>query len=234
MRLRSLSIVNFKAIARFDVRDLKDLVVIAGPNGSGKTCILDAIRLLKSAYGGYQPNEVHQWFGEFQINMQQSSALAPLFRDPSRPIEISADIEFSEEERAYVRENAERLVQPIVWRRIIGPGYDGLRLQQVALSNLYREHGERAKVETDLDASKIRTEISKDSHRLHLTFPPEGLMVVSPDFAADVLFQTYLPAHLGIIDFHGANRTYAREGSDVTVTLADTSDQRRDQSLYNV
>ena len=57
MRIVHLKAENFRAISRVELNNLEDMIVIAGPNGCGKSCILDAIRLFKSVYGGYQPNE---------------------------------------------------------------------------------------------------------------------------------------------------------------------------------
>jgi len=54
MRFSSLRIENFRGIKDLILPDLREMVVIAGPNGCGKTNVLDAIRLLKSFYGGYQ------------------------------------------------------------------------------------------------------------------------------------------------------------------------------------
>jgi AAA15 family ATPase/GTPase len=65
MRIEALLIQNFRGISRVEAKGLGDTVIIAGQNGSGKSCIFDAIRLLKSTYGGYQQNEWQQFFGEF-------------------------------------------------------------------------------------------------------------------------------------------------------------------------
>ena len=54
MKIKRLEIENFKAIKHIKLDGLSDTVLIAGPNGCGKSCIFHAIRLLKSTIGGYQ------------------------------------------------------------------------------------------------------------------------------------------------------------------------------------
>ena len=57
MKIDAFTIENFRGIKRVSASNLGDTIIIAGQNGSGKSCIFDAIRLLKSVYGGYQQNE---------------------------------------------------------------------------------------------------------------------------------------------------------------------------------
>ena len=103
MRLHSLSIQNFKSIKNVVFTELPYLIVIAGPNGCGKSTIFDAIRLLKSVYGGYQPNEWHQWFSEFQVSLDiRHPEYLSLLNDKSKPISIEAQIILSEDEKIYI------------------------------------------------------------------------------------------------------------------------------------
>jgi hypothetical protein len=44
MRLQAVRIENFRGIEFFEATKLKDIVVVAGPNGCGKTAVLDGIR----------------------------------------------------------------------------------------------------------------------------------------------------------------------------------------------
>ena len=53
MHLEHLEVSNFRALDSATLPDLPANIVIAGPNGCGKSTIFDAIRLWKSAYGGY-------------------------------------------------------------------------------------------------------------------------------------------------------------------------------------
>src|SRR5215211_7440712 len=103
MRLIKLSIQNFRAIANLLIEDLTDGVVLAGANGCGKSCVLDAIRLLKSAYGSYEQDEWQTWFGEFQIDLnREPRELLNLFQSAKIPLQISGTFTLSEEERGFL------------------------------------------------------------------------------------------------------------------------------------
>src|SRR5690349_18772652 len=120
MKIRSLQIENFRAVNRVALEDLGDTVVIAGPNGCGKTQIYHAIRLLKSTYGGYQANEYQQWWGEFQIRLDRpTKELVRIFRDPARPLRLQAEFELHPSEAEYLRVNAADLIRPKIWEEII-------------------------------------------------------------------------------------------------------------------
>jgi predicted ATPase len=119
MKICSLRVRNFRALSNLELQDIGDSVVIAGPNGCGKSCALDAIRLLKSAYGGYGPNEWVNWFGEFQINLNKSAAeLLPLFQDRTQPLSVRMEIGFAPEEREYLRANIGKRST----NRVLAPG----------------------------------------------------------------------------------------------------------------
>jgi hypothetical protein len=120
MKIRALQIQNFRAIGRLTLENLADTVVIAGPNGCGKTQVYHAIRLLKSTYGGYQPNEYQQWWGEFQIRLDRPTReILRIFRDPNRPLSLEAVFELEPAETAYLRDNAANLVRARIWDEIV-------------------------------------------------------------------------------------------------------------------
>ena len=99
MKIAALHIANFKAAKSVDLENIGDVVVIAGPNGCGKSCILDAIRFLKSVYAGYkQQNEWHNFFNEFMVNMQSPEDVRRLFMTRQSPLQLRLNL-FSQERK---------------------------------------------------------------------------------------------------------------------------------------
>ena len=97
---------------QLEAKSLGDTIIIAGQNGSGKSCIFDAIRLLKSTYGGYQQNEWQQFFGEFAIQLHGGSKhLKGLFNDAAKPAIVECSFLLRDSEKSYISENASGLLE---------------------------------------------------------------------------------------------------------------------------
>jgi predicted ATPase len=227
MYITELLVENFRGIRRIHLTDLRSTVVLAGQNGCGKSCVLDAIRLLKSSYGGYQPNEWQQWFGEFQINLRANTGLRTLFHDHSRPIKISAQFRLSEPERAFLLENGASLVRRLIRKTNSDEWSDmGLAVEE-------RLHGK----EEQSQAARAVQQLQQELH------PPsiEGSFIIDRDLnttnaesvALEVLFSTYLPTNLGVIDYHGPHRNYGREAVGGVNLNMDAQASSRNHALYN-
>jgi AAA15 family ATPase/GTPase len=120
MKIKSLTIRNFRGISNLETGLLGDTIIIAGQNGSGKSCIFDAIRLLKSVYGGYQQNEWQHFFAEFQIQLHGGSKnLKGLFNDSSKPVDISVVFQIRDREKAYLNQNAAALLEETIWQTLL-------------------------------------------------------------------------------------------------------------------
>lgn len=233
MRFSDLSIENFKAIRSFKIEDLTDFILVAGPNGCGKSCVFDAIRLLKSIYGGYEGAEWMQWFGEFQIDMNDREQVRRLFRDQQRPIVIAASIQLQNSEKDYLDENAEQVVEPAAWALAIGQPIPNSSFSS-ALATQFRQHGETAKKNIVELASTLRKALAEPAHQISLIIGPDLQLLHTPNFTVEMIFQTYVPDHLGVIEYHSASRAYQREViGGVNLDVKQIDSQRRQQALYN-
>ncbi|GJJ16484.1 AAA family ATPase [Mycolicibacterium mageritense] len=234
MRFTSLAIENFKAIEKFEVRDLTDFVLIAGPNGCGKSCVFDAIRLLKSVYGGYEQNEWTRWFGEFQIDLNNPEQIKRLFRDPTAPIHIVAEVELSLPEKEYLDANAEMTVAPIAWASVTGQPINASNFSQLAFATQFRQFGAQAATQITSLANALREGLRADNQQLALVIQPDLGLVPTPSTVMEIIFQTYEPDHLGVIEYHSASRTYQRENlGGINLDTRETTTQRRQHMLYD-
>jgi hypothetical protein len=235
MQFERLHISNFRGISSFEIENLATMVVVAGPNGCGKSSVFDAIRLLKSVYGGYQQDEVRSWFGEFQINLSRRDDVMRVFRDPTRDVEIWADLVLSDSEIQYLSENAEPILEPLVWQEVLGREIDLNAYGSPALATDLRVHGETVRSLLNAAVEDLRQALTaQEMLRARLVIDTALNVVVDPNRVLEVLFRTFDPHHLGIIDYHGPTRTYQRETvGGLTLSLESAEQRRRQHSLYN-
>lgn len=231
MRICSLEIKNFRAITGLKLTDLSEVVVIAGPNGCGKSCVLDAIRLLKSFYGGYQQNESQQWFNEFQIHRQED--ILSLFQDKNQPLEVVVEIWLSPEEKNYLLNEANKLLQNNAKNLLQNQIWQGVSLQpwQGGFTNVESLAMEQRTRET---VPSLIKDLKQTSHVGHIIIQPDSNIYIAQSEILKLVFGNYKPQHIGIIDYHGASRNYAREKiSAINLSLESNEQQLRQHTLYN-
>jgi predicted ATPase len=234
MRFKSLEIENFKAITNVTLAGLTDVVLIAGPNGCGKSCIFDALRLLKSVYGGYQANEVQNFFSEFQLNTRvDANALMRLAQDRAKPIRISAEITLSKEETKWLKQNAETLVRELAWKSQF-PDIASQVIDTSSLASQHRIHHRQIEKKIAMDAPALITELGKAGFSGEVVIEPNSRVSVQDSLALELIFSKYSPENLGVIDFHGPQRTYNREQfGGLNINLDALEQQSSQTALYN-
>lgn len=234
MRFRAFSASNFRAITSVALTDLQDVVVVAGPNGCGKSCVIDALRLLKSAYGGYQPNEYESWFGEFQINLNRPEELRSIMQNPDNPLTLHAEITLSAEERQYLRSEARQLATRQAWHEVAPELHEWQTFGSAPVAAHLRAHTKEVDETADVAEKEILQELESDVFVAHLSVQGDGTIEAQDSRVLEVLFSTYEPAHLGIIDYHGANRHYGREQvGGINLSIESSGDLLRKHALYN-
>lgn len=236
MHISSLSISNFRGIKDVKITDVGSIVIISGQNGSGKSCVFDAIRLLKSAYGGYQQNEWQQWMGEFQIQLgDRASDFRAILNDPTREFKIGVDFRLVDGEKDFIRNNLSELVRETIWRTIMPEayGWGGLRLARFA--NQFRDREVEVN-QREAEITPVITELlSQPTTRGECIIPiNEGLHIFNNPLL-QMIFSTFRPKQIGVIDFHGAQRHYGRESvQGINLNLQTHQHQQQSQSaLYN-
>jgi AAA domain len=152
---QSLRVKNLRAVRQFEIDGLGSFVIIAGQNGCGKSCLFDAIRLLKSFYGGYQQEEHMQWFNELAIDVQDLSELRRMFRDPSSPMEINAVIELSPSEQQFMLDQRADLVWPIAWHTRVPEAPAAQRSIRRLLDRARPEFGSRGAQSLPIDVDQV-------------------------------------------------------------------------------
>lgn len=235
MRIDEIEVKNFRGIKEVYLKDLQSTIVIAGANGSGKSCIFDAIRLLKSAYGGYQQNEWHHWMSEFQINFTTSSeAFRTFFQDQSKQLSIRCVFRLHPKEREYLERHGEELVRNSVWRLFAPEMYGWSSYRAAPMAAQYRDRSAEVETKTAEQYNELLAELSKETIVGHLYADAGSDIGFTNSKALEILFSSYLPGELGLIDYHGPQRLYSREQvSSVNLDLTAREQQDKNHALYN-
>jgi len=211
MRINSILIENFRAIRFLKMENLSKAIVIAGPNGCGKSCVFDAIRLVKSAYGQYINNEFSSWFNEFQININTfNSSAKGIFHNPSLPMKIEIEFSLDKSEIEFLKSNAKKIYEKISWSQLARSesieGEFQFRNPKTKLTDS-KVIGEKANKLT----KSLLEAIDNENHRACFEMKPGEYPSTIGSPVLELMFSIYQPKDLGVIDYQPPTRNYTRE-----------------------
>lgn len=235
MKIKQLEIRNFRAIDHVAIESDSTMVVIAGPNGCGKSCVLDAIRLAKSAYGGYNPNEFRNWLGEFQIDPNSPDDMRKVLRDKTRSAQVRVVVGLHPNEVEYLRSNADDIGERTAVGIVLpGVSYEEWR-QRVQASG---QHAQQITAQIQSLAKSLSTELSRQlatsAHQGVVDIHPTGSVSLSSNLVLQAVWSIYEPQSVGIVDYHGPQRHFSRENlGGVHLSLRTQEEGQRQSVLYN-
>ena len=235
MKIEQLEIRNFRAIDHVAIDSDSTMVVIAGPNGCGKSCVLDAIRLAKSVYGGYDPHEFRNWMGEFQIDPNSPDDMRKVLRDKTRSAQVRVVVGLHPNEVEYLRSNADDIGERTAVSIVLpGVSFEEWR-QRVQASG---QHAQQVITQIQELAKSLSTELTQqtaeDTHQGVVDIRPTGSVFLSPNLVLQAVWSIYEPQNVGIVDYHGPQRYFSRESlGGVHLSLRTQEEGQRQSVLYN-
>ncbi|MCY4596856.1 MAG: hypothetical protein OXC19_18905 [Bryobacterales bacterium] len=118
MKISQLTVENIRGINLAVLDNLGDVVVIAGANGCGKSCLLDCVRLFKSQYGSYNQDESHLWWQEKSLNVGDRTSAIQVLRQKNRNGNIVASIKLEGAEKDFILADSPRLVERLALQEL--------------------------------------------------------------------------------------------------------------------
>lgn len=235
MKLSYLAIKNFKAIREVELDDLNDAIVIAGPNGCGKSSIFDALRLLKSAYGQYHQDEYGQWFSEFEIDANNLEVETErLLYDPSEELSVKAEFKLSESEVEHLNENALEIFKKLSWSQIRRERF-ALGESMIIDPKQKQVAGEIVDREAEQLVPPLMDALNRSAvHTASLTIQPGEAPVIEGSPVLRLMFSTYDSDELGVIEYQSPTRVYDREKiGNLNLRIQGASSKGAQHALYN-
>ena len=238
MRFENITIKNFRAIEHVAIDAANgSMIVIAGPNGCGKSCILDAIRFVKSAYGGYEDNEWEHWLNEFQIS-RDPGEMKSILRNKRMPAHINVTLKLHDREKLHLHEHSDRFMEEIAWNQLYPGSKYRLWQQRVRIEGDQNPalQNQLAQVEklTQTFVSNLHIELLKNEISGEVTILPSGQVTIQRNLVLESIWRIYDPQNVGVVNYHGSHRHYTREQlGGVNLSLKTQEQQERQSTLYN-
>ena len=237
MKISQLTVENIRGINLAVLDNLGDVVAIAGANGCGKSCLLDCVRLFKSQYGSYYANEQQMWWQEKSLSIDDRASAIQVLRQKNRNGRIVASIKLEDSEKEFILEDKQRLTERLALLEMfpgLRPHFSEGLWNWRSIPELVRYERQVTDHTRSMQAD-IRTELAGKEIQGEVTIRRNGTLSIKPNRALTYIFSTFEPDHLGVIDFHAADRSYTYEQvSNVNIRFSQKDDQWKNSAMYNL
>ncbi|MDE0627436.1 MAG: AAA family ATPase [Bryobacterales bacterium] len=237
MKISQLTVENIRGINLAVLEQLGDVVAIAGANGCGKSCLLDCVRLFKSQYGSYYANEQQLWWQEKSLSLDDRASAIQVLRQKNRNGRIVASIKLEDTEKDFILKDTQRLTERLALLEMfpmLRPHYAEGLWNWRSVPELVRQERRIQEHTTNMRAD-IRSELARDEIQGEVTIHRNGTLRIKPNRALTYIFSTFEPDHLGVIDFHAADRSYTYEQvSNVNIRFSQKDDLWKNSAMYNL
>lgn len=237
MKISQLTVENIRGINLAVLENLADVVAIAGANGCGKSCLLDCVRLFKSQYGSYYANEQQMWWQEKSLNVDDRGSAIKVLRQRNRNGRIVASIKLEDSEKQYILSDKQRRTERLALLELfpgLRPHYAEGLWNWRSIPELVR-YERQVKEHTQSMQAEIRSELAREEMQGEVTIHRNGTLSIRPNRALTYIFSTFEPDHLGVIDFHAADRSYTYEQvGNVNIGFSQKDDQWKNSAMYNL
>ena len=236
MKIRELSIANFKAIDQVVLAELNDVVVIAGPNGSGKSTIFDAIRFWKSSIGAYQKDELQNWLNELGVG-SESDSLLYAHQNKDEPFSIRAAITLSHAEVEYIKDNATSLLAYYFFKQQSQQGVMSptiLSMQNLELVQDFRSKKDIIMSQVQGHLHLVDALIAEQQIIGSVVVTTKGEIASDAPFVLQLVLSIFVD-QVGVIEHYGPQRSFGRQKVQNLNLEVETQirSQRQSSALYN-
>ena len=177
------------------------------------------------------------WWQEKSLSLDDRASAIEVLRQKNRNGRIVASIKLEDTEKEFILKDEQRLTEHLALVEL----FPGLRPRNIeglwnwrSVSELVRHERQIAEHTRNMQAD-IRSELAGEEIQGEVTIGRSGTLSIVPNRALTYIFTTFEPDHLGVIDFHAADRTYTYEQvSNVNIRFSQKDDQWKNSAMYNL
>jgi hypothetical protein len=172
---------------------------------------------------------------EFAIQLHGGAAqLRGLFNDLSKPVIIESHFQLRKSERAYIEQNLAQLLEEAIWQTLLPEAFQWGGYRKALFANQFRERQPEVAERVRREIPELTEELKAPIILARIEISPTGSVNILNSRLLSVIFTNYKPSHIGVIDFHGAQRHYGRENvQGINLNLDQANQQSGQHTLYN-